>query len=127
MQTVFFNSLTCLAEGPSHNDWESRCFLAGAPRGMRLALGRPPAQLGGPTVRRSLVYPLAAGLAWALAIAPAARAASDLERLEALEQELALLTRASTSSSAPTRSWTHAGSRVPTRAATTPSCSGVCT
>jgi phosphate-selective porin OprO and OprP len=44
-------------------------------------------------VRRSLVYPLAAGLAWALAIAPAARAASDLERLEALEQEVALLKR----------------------------------
>jgi phosphate-selective porin OprO and OprP len=45
-------------------------------------------------VRMSLAYPLAAGLVVALAVAAApARAISDLERLDQLEQEVALLKR----------------------------------
>jgi phosphate-selective porin OprO/OprP len=44
-------------------------------------------------VRKSLVHPLAAGLTLALLAALPAGAASDLERLEALEQEMALLKR----------------------------------
>src|SRR4030095_227838 len=61
--------------------------------GTGLAPG-PPHPHGGPSVRMSLVYPLAAGLVVALAgAAVPARATSDLERLEQLEQEVALLKR----------------------------------
>ncbi len=44
-------------------------------------------------MRKSLVYSLAAGLVLALLAAPPAGAESDLERLEKLEQEMALLKR----------------------------------
>lgn len=44
-------------------------------------------------MRKSLVYPLAAGLVLALLAAPPAGAESDLERLEKLEREMALLKR----------------------------------
>ena len=44
-------------------------------------------------MRTSLVHPLATALALALAVAAPAGAASDLERLEALEQEVAVLKR----------------------------------
>src|SRR4029453_13228365 len=91
---VPFSGKSCFVSGSTAKAGGNTALSSDPPGpGPGLAPG-PPHPHGGPSVRMSLVYPLAAGLVVALAAAAVpARATSDLERLEQLEQEVALLKR----------------------------------